>query len=147
VNTLDNSRAELERFFASLGAVRSPDTVDALPVAMVGEGPSSVGQVEERPVRLAKDAARVVGRTLLSADSYEAAMSACFFEPAVALRFRRGRSVVQVLVCFRCGELVFEEPGGRALSGRMKLGSGRAPLLAAAKKAFPDHQEIQALKE
>ena len=87
VNTLDNSRSELEKFFATLATVRSPEAVDALPVVMVGEGLSSV-QGEELPVPLSGD----MGRAQQVASERcvdEGGMSACLLQLAVALRFRR----------------------------------------------------------
>jgi cyclophilin family peptidyl-prolyl cis-trans isomerase len=147
VNTLLSSRADLERFFSSLVAVKSHETVEALPVTLVGEGLSSIHRVEERPIRLSADTGRALAKVLLSVDSYDAAMSARLFEPAVALRFHGRGTCIQALVCFRCSELVFEDAAGKALSGRMKFGRARATLLSTAKKAFPANREIQALKE
>jgi hypothetical protein len=146
VNTLDNSRSELARFLATLETVRSPQGVDALPVVMDGEGLSSVHRVEERPVRLSGETARALSKSLLDAASYQGGMSACLFQPAVALRFRSEQGVVEALVCFHCSELVFEGVDGHALSGRLRFGLARASLLAAAKEAFPQNQAIQALK-
>jgi hypothetical protein len=147
VNTLENSRTELSSFLNSLGAVRASERVEALPVKMVGEGLSSESVVEELPTVLAPSVGAKLASTLLSVNSYAGGMSACLFNPAVAFRFRQGTRAVQALVCFQCSELVFEEPGGRALSGRMRLGKGRPVLLAEAKRAFPQNRELQSLKK
>ena len=66
-----------------------------------------------------RSAAREIGKALMSAVSYYGGMSACMFQPGIALRFRGASDSVQALVCFLCDELVFEQPGGRALSDRL----------------------------
>ena len=144
VNTLDNSHAELASFLSSLG-LQSADRVDILPVTMVGQGLSSKPLVEDHPVQLDRQSAQTVAVALANADSFSGGMSACLFEPAVAFRFRRGTNVVQALVCFRCSELIFEDTAGRQRSGRMRLGSNRSILLAAARRAFPQNPDLRAL--
>ncbi len=74
-------------------------------------------------------------------------MSACSFKPSVAFRFRANDEVVLAFVSFECGEVVFEDSAGQQLSGRLKLGAGRAPLLAVAKSVWPDNRRLQALCE
>jgi hypothetical protein len=147
VNTLANSRTELSSFLNSLSAVRGSERVEALPVKMVGVGLSAEILVEELPTVLAPSVGAKLASTLLNINSYEGGMSACLFNPAVAFRFRQGTKAIQALVCFQCSELIFEEPGGRALSGKMRLGKGRPVLLAEAKRAFPQNRELQALKK
>jgi hypothetical protein len=147
VNTLENSRSEVSSFLKSLGAVGAPDRAEALPVKLVGAGLSAESFVEEQPVVLASKVGAKLAGALLSVDSYAEGMSACLFNPAVAFRFHQGGKAVQALVCFQCNELVFEEPGGRALSGKMRLSKGRSILLATAKLAFPKNRELQELKQ
>lgn len=132
VDTLDASVAESQRFFATLVAVRSPETVVALPVRVDGGGASSTHRVLEQPVALDTATARQLSTTLLDTKSYRGGMTACLFDPAVAFRFSRGSEVVQVLVCFTCSDLVFEDSQGRLLSRKMSIGNGRAALLNAA---------------
>ena len=147
VNTLDSSVAEIEQLFDSLVAVRIPDSVEALPMIRVGSGKSAKHVVDDRPVRLTRANAQAASGTLLAVDSYLRAMSACMFSPAVAFRFRSQDEVILALVSFECSEVIFEEPAGRRLSGRLKLGAGRGPLLAIAKSAWPENQALQALSE
>lgn len=145
VNTLDNSAVEIEALFASLTTVQNPEVVELLPVVITRQDKWPVHAVGDHPVRLTQTNAQALSRTLLTVDSYLQAMSACLFVPEVAFRFRANHEVVLAFVSFECGEVVFEDSAGRQLSGRLKLGTGRAPLLAVARAAWPDNQELQAL--
>jgi hypothetical protein len=133
----------IEHLFASpaFAAVRQAERVEALPVQ--GAGISAPYRVLERPVPLDPKAMRDVGTTVLSTKSYLGrfgGVTACLFQPSLALRFHKGHDSVQVLVCFFCDELAFEEPGGRPLGDGDTVTFGkhaRTHLLAVAKKAFP----------
>lgn len=140
VNAAGSVQEELARLFASpaFAAVRQAERVEALPVDMVGGGISATHQVVERPVSLDPKAMRDVGETVGNLKSYLGGSSACLFQPALALRFHKGRDSVQALVCFDCDELVFEDAGGRPLGDSLMFNRrARARLLAVARKAFP----------
>ena len=136
--TLEGPRAELKAFFLSeaLAPLRDPDRVEVLPVEMVGGGLSSTSRAVERPTALDAATARQASKTLLAHDLYGGAVSACMFEPVMAIRFHKGSRSVQALVCFTCDELMFQE-NGIALGEKFGFRAARRPLLAVAKKAFP----------
>jgi hypothetical protein len=136
----DDLREALEKRFAApaYAILRDTERVEALTVEERGMGLSATYQVVERPVSLDPATARDMRRTVLSPKSYVGGPMACMFQPGLALRFHKGRESVQVLVCFLCGELVFEKPGGKWLGGKLTFNDTvRARLLAVGKKAFP----------
>jgi hypothetical protein len=137
----------LTRLFASaaLAPMRAPDRVEALPMRAEGMGLSSTYHVVEKPVALGPKTAQRVSATLLDKDSYEGGISACMFDPGITFRFHKGTESVQAQVCFMCGEVIFETVAGRSLSRRLTLGEGRAPLLAAARRAFPNNAMLDAM--
>ena len=147
VNTLDNSAAEIEAFFDSLTTVQRPENVELLSVVITRQGKWPDHAIGDNPMRLTATNAQVVSRTLLTVNSYLQAMTACPFVPDVAFRFHADKEAVLAFVSFECSEVVFEDSTGHQLSGRLKLGKGRGPLLAVAKASWPDNRELQALSE
>jgi hypothetical protein len=146
VETVDQQLALLFKTPA-LAPLREPDRVEALPVWIIGDGLASTFRVVEKPAALDAQTMRNLRRTLLDTDAYSGGVSACMFTPAVALRFYKGAEPVQVVICFMCGELIFQDAAGRDLSGRLMIGEARTQLLAAARKAFPKNQALQVLPE
>jgi hypothetical protein len=130
---------------AALAPLREPDRLEALPIRIEGDGLSSTFHVVEKPIALDAQTMGGLRKTLLNADSY-GGMTACMFDPAVALRFYKGAESVQIVICFKCGELIFQDAAGRDLSRRLTFHEGRAQLLAAARKAFPKDKTLQALQ-
>jgi hypothetical protein len=128
----------------ALKALREPDRLEALPVRIEGVGLSSTFHVVETPIALDAQTMGNLRKTLLNARSY-GGMTACMFDPAVALRFHKGAESVQIVICFKCGELIFQDAAGRDLSRRLTFHEIRAPLLAAARKAFPKDKALQSL--
>jgi hypothetical protein len=96
------------------------------------------------PVQVDSDLATSIATALADPKVYGWDYSkACFFDPGVALRFTQGESVTEVLLCFSCDELLVVREG-KAL-GKEDNDGARGPLVAAAKRLFPDDKEIQAL--
>lgn len=130
----------IARFLASpaLAPVRQADRVEARPVEIIGGGISATYRVLDRVVTLDAAQRREAVRTVSSAASYLGGPMACLFDPGIALRFHKGAGSVQLLVCFTCNEVIFEDAQGHPLSDKLTLGEARERLLAIAVKAFPD---------
>ncbi len=73
----------------------------------------------------------------------------CIFDPGVAYRLWKDKDYVDVLLCFSCDELeVFvKNADGTLYRAHEDFDPMRAELVKLAKEAFPDDQQIQALKE
>lgn len=69
---------------------------------------------------------------------------ACEFVPGVALRYRRGETTGDVLICFSCDEIEIRDGAGHR--GHEDVDPRRADLVAVAKALFPDDPKIQALE-
>jgi hypothetical protein len=126
--------------------LREPDRVEALPVQIIGAGLSSTFRVVEKPVALDAQTMGGLRKALLNTQSY-GGFTACMFTPGVALRFHKGAQSVQAVICFMCGEVIFQDAAGRDLSSRLTIGEARKPLLAAARKAFPKDEVLRELPE
>jgi hypothetical protein len=149
VKIMEPADTSLTKLFASaaLAPLREPDRAEALPVQIAGAGLSSDYRVVERPVALGPKTMQGLRKTFLNEDAF-GGMTACMFDPAVAFRFYKGTKSVQVLVCFMCGEVVFENADGRGLTRKMVMSrEARTQLLAAARRAFPKNQSLQAVKD
>jgi hypothetical protein len=72
---------------------------------------------------------------------------ACGFQPGVAFRFWKGDKAVDVLICFRCSELLVR-PADSNGWGTGKLGFDRAAqrFLSLAKRARPEDPNLKDLK-
>jgi hypothetical protein len=126
--------------------LREPDRVEALPVRIIGQGLSSTFSVVEKPVALDTQTMRGLRKTLLNTQSY-GGFNACMFTPGVALRFHKDTESVQAVICFMCGEVIFQDAAGRDLSSRLTIGEARKPLLAGARKAFPKDEALRVFQE
>ena len=73
-------------------------------------------------------------------------IKACIFTPGVAFRLRSGSDVLEILVCFSCGDLVTYSNRGRLPLPSGDFTPGYVELSALAKVAFPDDSDIQALR-
>jgi hypothetical protein len=70
------------------------------------------------------------------------------FDPGVGYRIWKGTESVEVLICFKCGNLYCGPPTENAQENAAFNGSPReADLRKLAMEAFPDDKEIQALGE
>ena len=119
--------------------VREAERLDALPVAESGMGASSTHQVLERPVAIDPKTMLALRSTVLNSDSSLGGPSACLFQPVLALRFHKGRESIQVLVCFICGELVFERKGRPVeWQDKLKFSKETRTRLLAVAKALPE---------
>jgi hypothetical protein len=136
VEPIDGALARLYKTPA-FAPLREPDRLEALPVRIMGDGLSSTFRTIEKPVALDADTMGDVRKALLDRKSY-GGMTACMFTPALALRFHKGPQSVQVVLCFACGEFIFQDAAGRDLTRKMIMGEDRTLLLAAARKAFPN---------
>jgi hypothetical protein len=137
----------ISRFLASrpLAVVREAERIEALPVETIGTGLSSTFKVMERPVALDPATMREVRDRVVRTRSYLGGGTACMFQPGLALRFHKNRDSVQMLVCFLCHELRFEEGSGRAIGDKMLFDENVMHLLAVARKTFPDRPEFRVL--
>jgi hypothetical protein len=74
--------------------------------------------------------------------------STTWYSPEVAFRVRKGEEAFDVVVCFHCDNFYRGPPADQEEPNASFRGSPRrADFVRLAKKAFPDDQEIQALKE
>jgi len=69
---------------------------------------------------------------------------ACIFGPGVIVRFTKGDSRVEVLLCFSCKELAIYVDGKE--TGFEDFDGAKTELVALVKEIFPDDKEIQSLK-
>jgi hypothetical protein len=70
------------------------------------------------------------------------------YDPGIAFRSWRDNDCVDVIICFRCGNLYYGRPTELAKENACFMSSPRASdLVQLAKRAFPHDQKIQALKE
>ena len=107
-------------------------------------GLSSTYKVLERPVTLDAATMRQVRGRVMGTRSYLGGPMACMFQPGLALRFQKNRESVQMLVCFLCREVLFEDVAGRAIGDKMLFDEDVIQLLAVARKAFPGSPDFQA---
>jgi hypothetical protein len=142
----------------SLEAVRSPDRVESLPVEDVGGSKDSAAirlatdlpgdfRILPQPLPVPPELAAKLSVLLLSPQSYPPVISFCMFDPGVALRFWKGNSAVDVLVCFHCNDLAFEPVGApKSLGGKHSFAPIRGPLLQLVQAARPHDERLQSLK-
>ena len=78
----------------------------------------------------------------------------CDFDPGILIRFKTDAGILDMVVCFGCGEMIMFRDGKivrRELKWAETRNSfrrdARVALHALAKKAFPDDPVIQALRE
>jgi hypothetical protein len=132
--------AERQRLRELLDIVQQADRVVALPVQGVGTGLSLESVVAEKPVTVALETGRSLGRRLVRHDWGRMSVKACGFQPGVAFRFYQGDRSAQVLICFMCGEMALDGIDG--IYGDKKM-LGESDLEAwrhAAQKAFPNRE-------
>jgi hypothetical protein len=89
------------------------------------------------PVVLAKTAANQFGATLNSDDTYQFEMfNLCMFVPGYVARFTKGAKVLEVALCFHCGDIQVVVDAKDI--GYMSMMPGQEKLLAQLKPLFPD---------
>jgi hypothetical protein len=88
-----------------------------------------------------------LSRLLLSPGSYLDAYLMCVFEPGIVFRFWRGKSAVDVLVCFHCRDLAFQLVGSPvALAPKLPFEPIRADLMRLSRSARPDDERLKDLR-
>jgi hypothetical protein len=98
-----------------------------------------------------KDQGRVFADRLAAVLSqwktYSFTYAKCYW-PGVAFRVWKGEEIVDILICFKCDNLYCGPPTMSArVTASFSESPNRARLVALAKEAFPDDQEIQGLTE
>lgn len=112
--------------------------------------PSAPGTIHGYPVTagpVSVDAATgaAIAEILLDDDTYVwRSAKACKFLPGVAIRERRGETVVEVLLCFGCDEVQFWLDGARAQTE--DTDPRRADLVRIAQRLFPDDAKLRNLR-
>ncbi len=129
----------LSQFLASprLAAVREAERIEMLPVDTLDEK-MSVWKFIDPPVTLDAATMQQVRGMVTNPRSYNGGPMVCIFSPGLALRFYKGKSKVQMLVCFMCHEVMFENAAGRVIGSKIHFEPKDFPLLAVARRQFPD---------
>jgi hypothetical protein len=95
---------------------------------------------------LGPEFARRLADVLLDDATYTDSQLACYW-PGVAFRVHRGEEFVDVIICFKCGNLYVGPPTDR--KGLKVESFHRSPadrrLIELAKEALPDDREVQAI--
>jgi hypothetical protein len=122
------------------------------------QDPAAKKQIGGYPVtatgkELGKEFAADLTRALLDEKTWNGSAARCF-NPGVAFRVhssdKETGGSVDVIICFACTNfrLQVNDAGGKAeFKSGGAFGPKLSPLLALAKKAFPDDKEIQGLSE
>lgn len=112
-----------------------------------GEGRIGGFRVTAQGKEQGKEFASRLADILCDDKTYTRNFASCFW-PGVAFRVRKGEEVVEVLICFTCGNLYVGPPTKVARENVSFNGSPLRPrLVRLAKEAFPQDKEIQGLKE
>jgi hypothetical protein len=113
------------------------------------EGGRSIGgfRVLSQGADQAQPFAAKLADILLDNETYTETWAACYM-PGVALRVWKDEDHADVLICFKCQNLYCGPPIQRATENASFAGSpAESRLIRLAKEAFPDDEQIQALKE
>lgn len=151
-----------------LDPVRSPDRVESLPVEHVPQFPDVADgrhpgsrkdavpmkttlpgrfRILDEPVPVPPKIAAELSRVLLDPASYPTVYKPCEFTPSIVFRFWRGKSAVDVLVCFSCEDLAFQVMGApRALAPKLAFDRKRTQLARLAWSARPGDRRYEALR-
>jgi hypothetical protein len=85
---------------------------------------------------------------LLDDTTYSDRFAQCFW-PGVTFRVYRGEECVDVIICFKCQNFYLGPPTDRLVAETASFADSPAGprLVRLAKEAFPQHKDIQGLKE
>jgi hypothetical protein len=94
------------------------------------------------------DVAAMAANTLLTPGTYDPKfMRDCNFDPGYVLRFRRGTSTVQVVICFKCDDVeITPSPDLGETAGTLPAGGGDSGLYDAIMKVFPKQKTAAELR-
>lgn len=131
--------------------IRSPDRVEAWRTekGLNSAGrPSSLDPAAYRmltsPIDVAPKTASRISRILVAPSTYLWNMGrTCEIDPGVRLRFTKGGQAVDIMLCFKCGELWVWRNGKHVGGGYFD--PGRARLASLMKQIFPNDKVIQSL--
>ena len=95
--------------------------------------------VLDEPVEMSREDAKALRDYLLDGTNLSSLHAMCILEPGVAARFVSGDTPIDVLICFKCGQVSVRH-GRFNGSGDYKGLTGLLPLF---QKLFPDDKELQ----
>lgn len=94
--------------------------------------------------------ARLLATLLFDEKTYMGAAKGCIFRPGVAFRVWKGNEFINVLICYSCREIKLfktDQQQERNAETDIWFDSAQSEFIMLAQEAFPDDQEIQALRE
>lgn len=136
----------------TVAVLANPERVTAFKVlspftpnlAELRKGKPSIGGefVVVAQANVAADVARTMSAVLRDPDTYDRSQQLmCTFDPRHALRFERGADAVEVIICFKCGDLYLIPSASLGENGGIQpFGAGAGELYAAMQKIFPDQK-------
>lgn len=144
---VDRLPADVAAIFANPTSVRFFRIVNSFDVsaseyaALKAGKPDMAGYPVTAEVQGTPEQARALGQMLLRQESYLKPGDAwmCIFEPHHIAQLSKGKETVNVIICFKCGEIELRLPGETTAGSTQGLGAeGEKRLYEIVGKVFPE---------